>query len=91
MSIEYIARIDIGREIPEEEVEQLCEWGRENEVEFMGSDRGWDFLWSKSIWSIADEKEMIIELDINEINEAFKKAVERYGNEAKIIFSLVIN
>ena len=91
MSTEYIARLDIGREMPEEEVEQLCEWGRENEVEFRGTDRGWDFIWSKSIRDTTEEKKRIIELDINEINLAYKKAVEKYGNEAKIVFSLEIN
>lgn len=89
MSIEYIARLDIGKEIPEKEIEQLCEMGRENEIEFMGEDRGWDFVWSKSIWSTTAEE--IIELDMNEINEAYKKAVEKYGNKAKIVFSLIIN
>jgi len=91
MSIEYIAQINIGKELTEEEMTELCEVGKENEMEFHDSDRRWLSVWSKNIWSIDDEEKRIIKLDINEINEVYKKAVEKYGDKAEIIFSMAVN
>lgn len=91
MSIEYIAQIDIGKELTEEEITELCEAGKENEMELHDSGRGWLSVWSKNIWSIDDEEKRIIKLDINEINESYKKAVEKYGGKVEMIFSMIVN
>lgn len=60
-------------------------------MELHDSGRGWLSVWSKNIWSIGDEEKRIIKLDINEINEVYKKAVEKYGDKAEIIFSMAVN
>lgn len=89
MSMEYIARIDIGKKLTKEEIATMCDAGKEDEIELFDSDRGALSVWSKSMWNIDDER--IIKIDINEINEAYKMAVEKYGDKAEIIFSLTIN
>lgn len=89
MSTEYIARIDIGKELTEEETTLLCDAGREDELEIHDSGRCSLSIWSKSMWDIDDER--VIKVDIDEINEAYRKAVKKYGDRAEIIFSLSIN
>lgn len=40
MSIEYIARVDIGKELTQKEMVDLCEAGKEDEIIIHDSGRG---------------------------------------------------